>query len=196
MTRIRGQLTTADYLPMDMFRKLLDALEKDGEYLWATYCWLSFCTTFRASDVRTLRWKDVLNRNRLVKTEKKTRKNRMVKFSRYVQEKTRHLYGLQGIPDVENLIFMNPQTGNPYSLEYINRLLKVFRVRYRIPIHAFSTHTFRKTFGRYVYEIMGRSAEALILLNQIFRHSNLETTRRYIGLAQEDIDKVFNSIHI
>ena len=196
MTRIRGQLTTADYLPMDMFRKLLDALEKDGEYLWATYCWLSFCTTFRASDVRTLRWKDVLNRNQLVKTEKKTRKSRMVKFSRYVQEKTRHLYGLQGIPDVENLIFMNPQTGNPYSLEYINRLLKVFRVRYRIPIHAFSTHTFRKTFGRYVYEMMGRSAEALILLNQIFRHSNLETTRRYIGLAQEDIDKVFNSIHI
>ena len=187
MTRIRGQLTTADYLPMDTFRKLLDALEKDGEYLWATYCWLSFCTAFRASDVRTLRWKDVLNRNQLVKTEKK---------SRYVQEKTRHLYGLQGIPDVENLIFMNPQTGNPYSLEYINRLLKVFRVRYRIPIHAFSTHTFRKTFGRYVYEMMGRSAEALILLNQIFRHSNLETTRRYIGLAQEDIDKVFNSIHI
>ena len=181
---------------MDMFRKLLDALEKDGEYLWATYCWLSFCTTFRASDVRTLRWKDVLNRNQLVKTEKKTRKSRIVKFSRYVQEKTRHLYGLQGSPDVENLIFMNPQTGNPYSLEYINRLLKVFRVRYRIPIHAFSTHTFRKTFGRYVYEMMGRSAEALILLNQIFRHSNLETTRRYIGLAQEDIDKVFNSIHI
>ena len=181
---------------MDMFRKLLDALEKDGEYLWATYCWLSFCTAFRASDVRTLRWKDVLNRNQLVKTEKKTRKSRMVKFSRYVQEKTRHLYGLQGIPDVENLIFMNPQTGNPYSLEYINRLLKVFRVRYRIPIRAFSTHTFRKTFGRYVYEMMGRSAEALILLNQIFRHSNLETTRRYIGLAQEDIDKVFNSIHI
>ena len=126
MTRIRGQLTTADYLPMDMFRKLLDALEKDGEYLWATYCWLSFCTAFRASDVRTLRWKDVLGRNQLVKTEKKTRKSRIVKFSRYVQEKMRHLYGLQGSPDVENLIFMNPQTGNPYSLEYINRLLNTY----------------------------------------------------------------------
>ena len=38
--------------------------------------------------------------------------------------------------------------------------------------------------------------EGLILLNQIFRHSNLETTRRYIGLAQEDIDKVFDSIRL
>lgn len=196
MTRIKGQLTTADYLPMDTFRQLLDGLEKDKEYLWETYCWLSFCTAFRASDVRTLRWKDVLNRSRLVKAEKKTRKNRMVKFSRYVQEKTLHLYELQGNPPPGSLIFMNPRTGNPYSLEYINRLLKEFRRKYRIPIRAFSTHTFRKTFGRYVYEMMGRSAEGLILLNQIFRHSSLETTRRYIGLAQEDIDKVFDSIRL
>ena len=96
----------------------------------------------------------------------------------------------------EQYIFLSPRTGKPYSLEYINRLLKVFKVRYRLPIRAFSTHTFRKAFGRYVYELMGRSAEGLILLNQIFRHSNLETTRRYIGLAQEDIDKVFDSIRL
>ena len=43
---------------------------------------------------------------------------------------------------------------------------------------------------------MKRSPEALVLLNQIFKHSTIETTRRYIGLAQEDIDKVFMSIHI
>jgi len=43
---------------------------------------------------------------------------------------------------------------------------------------------------------VARWAEGLILLNQIFRHSNLETTRRYIGLAQEDIDKVFDSIRL
>lgn len=33
MTRIKGQLTTADYLPIDTFRQLLDGLEKDKEYL-------------------------------------------------------------------------------------------------------------------------------------------------------------------
>ncbi len=194
MTRIKGQLTTADYLPISEFHKLLNALEKDGEYLWETYCWLSFCTAFRASDVRTLQWKDVLNRQELVKVEQKTKKNRLVKFSRKSQEKTQHLYELQGCPDVNGLIFANPATGQPYSLVHINRLLKVFRVKYRLPIKAFSTHTFRKTFGRYVYETMGRTSEALVLLNQIFKHSNIDTTRRYIGLAQEDIDKVFMSI--
>lgn len=194
MTRIRGQLTTADYLPVGEFYKLLDGLEQDGLFLWEAYCWLSFCTAFRASDVRSLRWREVLNRSELVRIEQKTQKNRLVKFSRSVQEKTASLYEQVGSPDVEEYIFANPKTGKPYSLEHINRLLKTFRIRYRLPIRAFSTHTFRKTFGRYVYELMGRSAEALILLNQIFRHSNLETTRRYIGLAQEDIDKVFQSI--
>ena len=55
MTRIKGQLTTADYLPYKEFLRLLDALDRDGEYLGETYCWLSFCTAFRASNVRTLK---------------------------------------------------------------------------------------------------------------------------------------------
>ena len=176
MTRIKGQLTTADYLPIAEYNRLVRGLEKDGEYLWETYCWLSFCTACRASDVRTLRWKDILGKSTMTRIEQKTKKNRLIKFNRDVQEKNRFLYEMLGQPAPEQL--------------------KVFKVRYRLPIRAFSTHTFRKTFGRYVYELMGRSAEGLILLNQIFRHSNLETTRRYIGLAQEDIDKVFDSIRL
>ncbi len=196
MTRIKGQLTTADYLSYDEYRKLLQGLEQDGLYLWETYCWLSFCTAFRASDVRSLRWRDVLHRKELLRTEQKTRKTRLVKFSEDVQHKTTELYGLLGCPDKEGYIFLNPETGRPYSLEHINRKLKVFRVRYRLGIRAFSTHTFRKTFGRYVYETHGRTSEALVLLNQIFKHKNLDTTRRYIGLAQEDIDKVYMSIRL
>jgi len=196
MTRIKGQLTTADYLPYKEFLRLLDALDRDGEYLGETYCWLSFCTAFRASDVRTLKWKDVLGKKELVRIEQKTQKSRKVKFNAGVVEKTAGLYEKLGRRATDSYIFANPHTGVPYSLEHINRLLKIYRVKYRIPVRAFSTHSFRKTFGRYVYELMGRSAESLILLNQIFRHTNLETTRRYIGLAQEDIDKVYMSIKI
>lgn len=196
MTRIKGQLTTADYLPYKEFLRLLEALDRDGEYLGETYCWLSFCTAFRASDVRTLKWKDVLGKKELVRVEQKTQKSRKVKFNAGVVEKTAGLYEKLGRPATDSYIFANPRTGLPYSLEHINRQLKIYRVKYRVPVRAFSTHSFRKTFGRYVYELMGRSAESLILLNQIFRHTNLETTRRYIGLAQEDIDKVYMSIKI
>ena len=89
MTRIKGQLTTADYLPIAEYNRLVRGLEKDGEYLWETYCWLSFCTACRASDVRTLRWKDILGKSTMTRIEQKTKKNRLIKFNRDVQEKNR-----------------------------------------------------------------------------------------------------------
>lgn len=194
MTRIKGQLTTADYLPIEEFNKLTESLHNDRFFLWELYCRLSFCTALRASDVRDLRWKDFLNKDTLVRTEIKTGKTRKVTFHISVKEKLSELYDLLGKPDPDNYAILNPKTNNAYSLEYINRKLKTFRVKYRLPIKAFSSHTFRKTFGRYVYESNNKSAESLILLSTIFRHSSIETTKVYIGLRQEEINGVYNSI--
>ena len=181
MSRDKGKLTTADYLSIEDFNRLVDGLHNDGLYMWELYCRLSFCTALRASDVLTLTWQDILNREFLDKTEKKTQKGRRITFNSSVQQKIKELYTLQGEPDKKGSPFLNPKTQTVYSLEHINRLLKKFRVRYRLPIKAFSTHTFR-------------SAESLILLNSIFRHSSIDITKVYIGLRQAEIDKVFNSI--
>lgn len=194
MSREKGKLTTADYLPIEDFNRLVEGLHTDGLYMWELYCRLSFCTALRASDVLTLTWEEILDREFFDKTERKTGKGRKITFNPSVQQKIKELYQLQGEPDKKGSPFLNPKTGKHYSLEYINRLLKGFKYRYRLPIKAFSTHTFRKTFGRYVYENNGRSAESLILLNSIFRHSNIDITKVYIGLRQAEIDKVFNSI--
>ena len=126
MTRIKGQLTTADYLPIAEYNRLVRGLEKDGEYLWETYCWLSFCTACRASDVRTLRWKDILGKSTMTRIEQKTKKNRLIKFNRDVQEKNRFLYEMLGQPAPEQYIFLSPRTGKPYSLEYINNTVPLF----------------------------------------------------------------------
>ncbi|GAB6013529.1 tyrosine-type recombinase/integrase, partial [Viscerimonas tarda] len=152
------------------------------------------CAGLRASDVLSLKWKDILNTDTLGKLEQKTQKGRQIILNESVREKILELYKLLGSPGRELPAVCNPKTKAPYSLEYINRQLKVFRVRYRLPAKAFSTHTFRKTFGRFVYESNGRSAESLILLNTIFRHSNIEVTKRYIGIRQDEINQVFNSI--
>ena len=34
MTRIKGQLTTSDYLPIEEFNRLCDCLRKDKLYTW------------------------------------------------------------------------------------------------------------------------------------------------------------------
>lgn len=86
--------------------------------------------------------------------------------------------------------------GKPISIQYINRIAKTWKKKYKLNIGNFSTHTFRKTFGRYVYEKRNRSNEALLELNRIFRHSNLQTTMIYIGITDDNIYKVFNSIDV
>ena len=46
MTRIKGQLTTSDYLPIDEFNRLCDCLRKDKQYTWAvSYTHLTLPTT-------------------------------------------------------------------------------------------------------------------------------------------------------
>ena len=194
MSRIKGQLTTSDYLPIKEFNLLVDGLHCDCEYIWELYCRLSFCTALRASDVLSLKWEDILNKEYFDKIEKKTGKSRRITFNKTVTLKINELYSLIGEPNINGSLFLNLSTNKPYSLEHINRLLKKFRVKYRLSIKAFSTHTFRKTFGRYVYESNGKSAESLILLNTIFRHSSIDITKVYIGLRQAEIDNVFNSI--
>ena len=43
-------------------------------------------------------------------------------------------------------------TGEPLTIQCVNKKLKDFKYDYKVKIGNFSTHTFRKTFGRYVYE--------------------------------------------
>ena len=194
MSRIKGKITTSDYLTIEEFNRLVDSLHADEEYLWELYCRISFCTALRASDVLSLNWEDILEKEYLDRREIKTGKNRRISFNDTVSKKIRELYKLLGEPDKKGSLFLNQNSNKPYSLVHINRLLKQFKVKYRLQVNAFSTHTFRKTFGRYVYESNGRSAESLILLNSIFRHTSIDITKVYIGLRQAEIDTVFNSI--
>ena len=196
MTRIKGLKTTAEHLPYDEYLNLLEGLHKDGLYMWEVYCIISFCTAFRVTDVRELSWRMILDRDEIMKLEKKTQKGRSIPVNEDIRKSIREIYELLKCPDKNLPVICNPQTRLPYSLEYINRKLKWFKFKYKLRIKHFSTHTFRKTFGHYVYEYFGRTPEALILLNEIFNHRNIDVTKRYIGITRDDINKVYNSLSL
>lgn len=190
----KNQITTADYLPYEEYERFLSCLNKDKYYIWELYARLSFCTACRASDVRALKWEQVLNKSFMRITEQKTGKTRNISFNNSVKKKIAELYKELGEPDVEEYIFKSDRTDEPITLQFINKMLKKFKEKYRIKIGNFSTHTFRKTFGRYVYEINGRSAESLVLLNKILNHSKIEVTKAYIGITQDEVNRIFDSI--
>lgn len=192
----KNQLTKSDYLPMPEFKKLLKELHKDKKYLWELYARISFCTALRCSDVLSLTWHDIINRCSLTITEKKTGKTRKIPFNLQTQDRIDEAYILMKKPNPNELVFYNKKTRKPFTIQYINKLAKEWKEKYGLTIGNFSTHTFRKTFGRYVYDTSKDKSEALILVNSILNHSTIDVTKVYIGLRQDEVNSVFNSINL
>ena len=190
----KNQLTKSDYLPMEDYKKLLYLLHKDRQYLWELYARLAFCTALRVSDILSLTWSDILHKGSLTKSEKKTGKVRKIPFNLNIQTRIEELYMLLKRPNPNELIFKSKFTGTSISPQYLNRIMKEWKIKYKLNIENFSTHTFRKTFGRYVYDTSENKSEALLLLNRIFNHSSVEITKVYICIRKDEINSIFDSI--
>ena len=190
---IKNSTTACSGIDWNSLLGLLQRLKKDGKHreylLIGTGCQLGL----RASDLLNLKWEDVIDKKELTLFEVKTGKKRKLIINDNLSLIFKSVYS-QLITKNESLlgkyIFMN-RNGNKLSIQYVNRILHdVFR-DYNIKVQNGSTHTLRKTFGKRVWEMDGKSERSLIYLSQIFNHSNSQVTRRYIGIIQEDINQIY-----
>ena len=58
------------------------------------------------------------------------------------------------------------------------------------------SHTLRKTFGFWVWHNAENKSKALVTLQAIYNHSSQNTTMKYIGLMDDEISDVFNSLNL
>ena len=87
------------------------------------------------------------------------------------------------------------QKGTVFTVQRINVILKEIKKKYRLKVNHFSCHSFRKTFGRQVYTMNGDNAElALVKLMELFNHSSVAITKRYLGLRQEEILETYDCL--
>ena len=150
----------------------------------------------RASDLLNLRWSDVLHRDEIIIVENKTGKARQVTINASLQEILNLVLlerSRQGKFNIDQYLFANRQD-KKVSIQYINRLLKKTFSDYGVKTQNASTHTFRKTFGKRVWEMDGKSERSLSYLSQIFNHSSFSIARKYIGIVQEDIRNIYLSL--
>ena len=60
---------------------------------------------------------------------------------------------------------------------------------------TYCCHSLRKTFGRQVYNMNSDNAElALVKLMELFNHSSVAITKRYLGLRQEEILQTYDCL--
>jgi integrase len=155
-----------------------------------TYCGL------RAGDVLTLRWVDIVGKTSINIREKKTGKVREIAFNTKLQGIIELAHQIAS-PERLDLFAVSSRDSagkKPLSLQYLNRWLKTSFARFGIKAQNASSHTFRKTFGRRVFEMSHQSEEALITLSHIFNHSSVAITRSYIGLKRERITNIYMNL--
>lgn len=59
-----------------------------------------------------------------------------------------------------------------------------------------NSHSLRKTFGYHVWHNAEDKEKALVMLMAIFSHSSVAMTKRYIGILDEEMSDVFNSLDL
>ncbi len=192
----KGISTRSEALEFDDFTRLVDGLRADGEYRWELFCILSCTLALRISDVLNLKWPDLSGKNHCTVKEIKTGKIRQIPLEPGTQKRIAEIRTLMAVPADEQYIFFNRKLGKIYSPQYVNQKLKLFRQRYDLPIKNFSSHTFRKTFGRRVYDVNGRTEHSIVLINSALQHQNIGTTLIYLGLMQDELDQVYKQVAV
>ena len=191
----KNQLTKTDYLSVEEYQRLVTMLHNDNDILGETYTRVAKGTALRISDVLKLTWSKLLS-EKFVLNEQKTGKMRKITVSEKTHSAFRSLYELNGSPDMSCFVFFNKRTNRPYTKQYINRLMKEWKDKYNIQVGNFSSHSFRKSFGREYWDKNNCSDKALTLLSEIYNHSDVSITRRYIGIRDEEVSEVYEMIEV
>lgn len=191
---IKHSNTTSDYLEWDTMLSLVHRLYRDENYRISLLIGCGCFFGLRISDLKTLRWEQLLEGTSFELLEKKTGKRRIVRINIGFQKHIRDCYKKLDSPEEDEPVFLSREH-KVYSTQRINVIFKEIKKRYGIKINHFSTHSLRKTFGRKVVDSAGNESEmALIKLSEIFNHSSPSITRRYLGLRQEEIGEVYDGL--
>lgn len=184
--------TTADYLTWDQNLNLIRRLYDDGNYKMSLLISLGSFLGLRISDLLRLKWEDLLGKDNFLLVEQKTGKTREIKINDQLQRHINDCHNQIKPFDPGNHIFLS-QKGTVFSIQRINVIFKTLKSRYNLNVQNFSTHSMRKTFGKEIFNLSGVNAElALAKLSQLFNHSNVATTRRYLGITKEEMMETYN----
>lgn len=183
---LKGQYTTADYLPWSEAMQLVKKLYRDGRYRDSILVATGFMTGLRISDILRLTFSEILEGEMLIINEKKTGKRREIPLSIDYKKHVEDCFKALGLSDTSKPMFLSYQ-GSVITIQMVNKTLHGLKDRYNLSVEHFTSHSLRKTFARRIYDTAKDREYALIKLSSVLGHSNVSITRRYLGIKREEI---------
>jgi len=171
---------------------LIRNLYNDGDYKMSLLVAFGSFWGLRISDILKLKYAQVYNQDELTLIEQKTGKTREIKINTQLKKHISDCYIKLKPRSLDEHIFTS-QKNCVYSIQRINVLLKEMKSKYKLNIKNFSSHSLRKCFGREIFNRSGSNAElALVKLSSLYNHSNPAITRRYLGIAKEELMQTYD----
>ena len=181
--------TTQPIRNLSHVRALTNHYLSKGEHRNHRLIILSLHTALRISDLLPLRWRDVYDFKRgcphktFTITEQKTNKSKTVAINEAIC-KTLNPAAAKAKP--HDFLFANPRTGKAISRSQAYRIIRAAGEELSLPLRI-SCHSLRKTFGYHSWQ----NGVSPAVLMEIFNHSSLNHTRRYLGVSQDDLNAVY-----
>jgi len=146
-------------------------------------------TALRISDILPIRWRDVYDfrqkcpHKTLTLREQKTGKSKTLALhSKIIKALKRSAHTARP----HEFLFANPRTGKPITRTQAHRIIRAAGEASSLP-GQISCHSLRKTFGYHAW----KTGTSPAVIMEIYNHSNLNATRRYLGVNQDDLDTVY-----
>jgi len=176
-------------------RKLAEYYLNLGEIRNHVLIVMACYTALRISDLLRLKWDDVYDfkRHRVLSsisiTEKKTKKSKIIAVNKKVVKAL--MLFIPNNAQQGKFIFENSRTKKPISRIQAYRLIRGAADALSFDFHV-SCHSLRKSFGYRAY----KSGKSLAVIMNIYNHSSIAVTMRYLGITQDEINKVYLNIEL
>lgn len=159
-------------------------------------------TALRVSDIIQLKWRDVYDsqtgswREHIALLEQKTGKTSVIFLNNGVksalEEYRQSLFDCETPLSDQDYLFGSYGQGDVHiSRIQAFRIIKQAAEACGIE-GVISCHSLRKTFG---YHAWKQGVQPVMLMN-IYNHSSFQVTMRYLGIEQDDRDRIFQTIEL
>jgi len=193
---LQGQKTTTTSMNWDDFKSLILKLERDQNYKYCLLISTGVFTGLRISDLLQLTFNQFENEY-LTIVEQKTKKTRKIKINpdlKLIVDRIRHK---MKVTNLDQFIFINRYGIKPIDKSWVNVNLKKIFKQYGIQTEGnISSHLFRKTLGNRVLKLNNYSNESIVLLMELFGHSSMAITKKYLGLREREVMSVYDSLSL
>ena len=143
--------------------------------------------------VKVLEWRDFYK----IQPKKQRNQGKFVKlyFNQTVKKAITDYIDKYPVNDVNGYLFQSRKGNEPISEASLWRIIKDAAAEAGIEKNI-GSHSLRKSFGFHIWHNAEDKKKALVTLQAIFNHSSVQTTMKYIGLLDTEIEDMFLSIDL